>query len=678
MIVTSKGFTMYFNLLFSVTRCSLNLDDKKKHSSLMSLLCLLLSSSLFASNEQDLTDDDFYSDIPTVLTISRLEQPKSEAPSSVTIIDREMIIASGAREIADVFRLVPGFIVGRYTGNKPVITYHGMGYDFNRQLQVLIDGRSVFIPSFGGIPWESLPVILEDIEKIEITRGPNAASYGSNSYLAAINIITTEAFQNSGTQFSVTHSNSDKNIDDAYFRHSLQKDDYDFGISLKSLKDNGIQTFNANNPNHDGQVVNKINLRSNFLIKENSQWSFQFGQSSATFEKGDGDALRHFRDEKAVNRYISLGHEYSSQNTSTLFKLFHTEHNADDSFESSYTLNGITTPATIGFDRYSERSELEIQTTIDQSKNLRLVFGGSIRKDTVDSLFLLGVNQKQSIDVKRLFTHSEYKISNDSIINIGGMLEKSDIADSEFSPRLSFINHIDNQHTLRLAYSQAFRNPILFELFGRWAFEVHHPLLSSISPLEFNEPNPDLEPEEIHSFEISLNSILTPQLETDLKLYHYNISNQIVLDRSSAKPKFNNTDEETKAKGIELSLSFKPSHHFFLKAGLNLINTDGINNKYDESFPDKTAFILSQFTINKRHSISGMYNYLSSFSWLDTDNTIGSTQKLDLRYAYHFTVNNHTPFTLEVIGQNLLSDYEDYFDTNIQSKSYFVKLSSHF
>ncbi len=649
-------------------------------TSLFLVFASLLSSNLNAANEIDYTDDDFFSEIPTVLTVSRLEQPKSEAPSSVTIISRDMIKASGIRELAEIFRLIPGFIVGHFTGNKPTVAYHGMGFNFNRQLQVLVDGRSVFIPSFGGIPWEALPVIIEDIEKIEITRGPNAASYGSNSFLAAINIITTEAYQNPGSQFSISHSDGHKNIDDAYFRFSKQFEDYDWGISLKTINDDGLKFFNQLNPNHDGQRTTKFNLRSNFLIKENSQWSIQIGQSSSSFDKGDGRPLSLMREEKAYNRYQILSYEQSNQKVSSHIKLFHTEHNADDSFDVLYDIApSLTTSATVSFDRYSERTELESQTTVDWSKSIRFVFGASIRKDTVNSFFLLGENQKQSVNVKRFFAHTEYKINESSIINIGGMLEDSDTADFGFSPRIAYIQHLNDKHTLRIAYSQAFRNPILFELFGRRAFSLNDPAFSAFNPVELLLPNPNLKPEEIESYEVSLNSLLTPKLETDIKLYQYDIKNQITPVSAADQDQYINNDNKTKAKGIEISLSYKPSRGFFITSGINFIKAKSINELFDKSFPNKTAFVLSQYDINDHHSVSGTLYYTSSFNWVDTPkHLLKSSKKLDLRYAYDFIVNNKTPFTLEVIGQNLLSDYADYTNTNIQSRSLFLKLSSRF
>ena len=148
------------------------------------LILLLLTCQIVHAQSADSSAEDFFEDTPLVLTASRMSKPLLESPASVSIIDRQMIENSGVREIADLFRLVPGFVVGYHSGHAPAVTYHGLGQEFARHLQVLVDGRSVFIPSFGGVPWSNLPLLIEDIERIEVIRGPNAVTYGANAFLA--------------------------------------------------------------------------------------------------------------------------------------------------------------------------------------------------------------------------------------------------------------------------------------------------------------------------------------------------------------------------------------------------------------------------------------------------------------------------------------------------------------
>ena len=103
----------------------------------ISLLILASIFSLPALSQQFTDDDDFFEETPLVLTASRMSKPKEESPASITVIDRSMIEKSGMRDIADLFRMVPGFIVGYFKGHQPIVTYHGMGWAWVRGLQAV-------------------------------------------------------------------------------------------------------------------------------------------------------------------------------------------------------------------------------------------------------------------------------------------------------------------------------------------------------------------------------------------------------------------------------------------------------------------------------------------------------------------------------------------------------------
>ena len=145
------------------------------------LLAVVGLTVVMPLHAQPLSERDYLSlKLPPVLTGSRLKQKRANVPASVTVIDRQMIEASGARDIPSVLRLVPGIIVG-HNGDRIGVSYHGSTDYFSRRFQVLVDGRSVYTPTVGGMEWYEFPVALEDIERIEVIRGPNGATYGSLS-----------------------------------------------------------------------------------------------------------------------------------------------------------------------------------------------------------------------------------------------------------------------------------------------------------------------------------------------------------------------------------------------------------------------------------------------------------------------------------------------------------------
>ncbi|MDV7400204.1 TonB-dependent receptor plug domain-containing protein, partial [Arthrospira platensis SPKY1] len=103
-----------------------------------------LTAGLSAAGAVFADTDLFFSDLPTVASISRLPQRQADAPASVTVIDRAMIRASGARSLSDVFRLVPGFQTFAASDKQTRVNYHGItDDDFSPRVQVLVDGRSL-------------------------------------------------------------------------------------------------------------------------------------------------------------------------------------------------------------------------------------------------------------------------------------------------------------------------------------------------------------------------------------------------------------------------------------------------------------------------------------------------------------------------------------------------------
>lgn len=162
--------------------------DNLASGCLITSLVLLGTISVQAS---ELGFDEFEPDVPQVLTPVRLQQPQVEVPASVTVITAEQIRLWGMKDIAAVLRMVPGMFVSKSLDtNSSNVVYHSGASSLARRLEVLVDGRSVYQAAFATVDWQQLNIALEDIERIEITRGPSAASYGLNAFQGVIHIIT--------------------------------------------------------------------------------------------------------------------------------------------------------------------------------------------------------------------------------------------------------------------------------------------------------------------------------------------------------------------------------------------------------------------------------------------------------------------------------------------------------
>ena len=178
-------------------------------------------------------------EIPVVLTASRLKQPRAEVPASVTVMEAEQIRAWGARDLPELMRFVPGMTVGHSQGettDTPV--YHASPQNLMRRMQILVDGRSVYKAAIAKVNWDDIPIALEDIRRIEITRGPSSATYGANAFMAVINIISKNPEETLGTRLRYRSGN--QSVSDGFISHSGMLQDGSYRLSASYLSDDGF------------------------------------------------------------------------------------------------------------------------------------------------------------------------------------------------------------------------------------------------------------------------------------------------------------------------------------------------------------------------------------------------------------------------------------------------------
>jgi iron complex outermembrane receptor protein len=153
---------------------------------------------------QDLPEDLTEMSLEELLTIkvtsvARKEQRLSRTAAAVYVITGEDIRRSGALSIPEALRMAPGLQVARIDSNKWAITSRGFNGLYANKLLVLLDGRTIYTPTFSGVYWDMHDVVLDDIDRIEVIRGPGAVMWGSNAVNGVINIITKAPSETQGT-----------------------------------------------------------------------------------------------------------------------------------------------------------------------------------------------------------------------------------------------------------------------------------------------------------------------------------------------------------------------------------------------------------------------------------------------------------------------------------------------
>jgi iron complex outermembrane receptor protein len=139
-----------------------------------------------------------------LMSMSRKEQRVADMAAAAYVISAEEIRRSGAQSIPEALRLVPGLNVAQISRNRWAVSSRGFNERFSSKLLVQVDGRSVYSPLFSGVLWETQDTVMEDIERIEVIRGPGAALWGTNAMNGVINIVTRSAAASQGTMVSTT------------------------------------------------------------------------------------------------------------------------------------------------------------------------------------------------------------------------------------------------------------------------------------------------------------------------------------------------------------------------------------------------------------------------------------------------------------------------------------------
>ena len=146
----------------------------------------------------------------TITSAEKKEQRAEDVPAALYVITQDAIRRSGLTTLPELFRLVPGMQVAQINANKWAISIRGFNDLFSNKLLVLIDGRSIYNRSFSGVFWDVEDLLVQDIERIEVVRGPGGAMWGANAVNGVINIITKSAADTKGTSVNLSAGTFDR------------------------------------------------------------------------------------------------------------------------------------------------------------------------------------------------------------------------------------------------------------------------------------------------------------------------------------------------------------------------------------------------------------------------------------------------------------------------------------
>lgn len=601
------------------------------------------------------TEDAFLGDIPVVLSVSRLSQPVNEAPAAVTVIDRQMIRDSGAWDLSEIFRLVPGMYVAYHAASDyaadSTVSYHGLTNAYAQRMQVLVDGRSVYSPLFGGMLWSDIPLAMDDIERIEVIRGPNSASYGANSFMGVINIITRHSADAQGKFVSLS---TGRGRDEAVARYGGQNGDLTYRLTAGVRNDRGEAPKMANPLTTqsrwdenllDDKKIRLLTFRADYRLDPANELELQLGYNGGDRQEGSPGSNMVAVGKRADNHFELVRWRRALTGNGELSVQFY--HATESSFSTALdTSTGRTANADVIADRY----DLEIQHIFSPGETVRAVWGGSVRYDkTYAPIWLFGDTRPTPFHLSRLFGNLEWRPRHDLIFNLGAMSENNSVTGTDITPRMAVNWHFMPEHTLRLGRSTATRTPTTYEL------RVAQPYLDAGI---LHRP---LRPERIDSSEIGyLGSF--PGLKVDFRLFRDQLSD-LIAENGSALANGNLNSGRALVKGFETQLKWdvgRQTRVIYSLSHARVGSKDEDGMSYTNSVPTNSQSLLisHRFTPSWSASLIGYQTGETHLPGTDSGPAqapvyfINTSRRWDGRAAYRFrsgTANGE----LALIVQNL-------------------------
>lgn len=614
-------------------------------------------SALAAMSLEDLTDVD-------ISSVSKRVEKRSDAAAAIHVITQEDIRRSTAVSLPDLLRMAPGIHVASLDANKRSISARGFSGRYANSLLILVDGRSIYTPLFSGTEWEIADMMLEDIDRIEIIRGPGGALWGANAVNGVINIVTKSAADTqggllslgSGTEFpgfGGLRYGGGAGEHGAYRLHLryLQRDESLVSGGSRAADDArnvrggarwdwdwGDTQFTLLADLYGGDIGQLYEAGSGLLLPGQQRHHDAYfsggdvlGRWTRTF--GDGGELRiqGYYDRSEANR-LDLDEERNTADMEVQYRMA-----ARGRHEFMFGA---------GFRYYDVKVDGNTNTSLTSPSHGNPLFSAFVQ----DRIALL---------------------EEELVLTLGTKLEHNDFTGVEIQPSARLAWTPNEKHTLWAAVSRAVRTPSLIEEAGR----VKLASFPGVAVALFGDDSFDAE--QLLAFEAGYRVALSEALEVDLALFYnrYDGLRSLELDTPFFEAPFqlavpfrtrNNLDGKTY--GLELGLDWMPATWWRMRLNYSLLemdldlkpdSIDIVSGGFQESSPEQQGYLSSHFDLGRNVALDLALRYTDRLAALGIDDYLTA----DARVAWR----SSDDFEVAVVAHDLLAPEHDEYDSRFTS-----------
>lgn len=598
-----------------------------------------------------------------VVSVSKRAQRLSETDAAAFVITQDVLKRSGATSIMEALRMVPGIQVARIDANKWAISARGSNLRFSNKLLVLMDGRSIYSPLFSGVFWDMQDTMIEDIERIEVIRGPGATLWGANAVNGVINIITQKSKATQGTLITAGAGSEERGFGAVRYGGKTGADTH-YRVFAKYFNRDSSERPTGGDAEDEWD-----SFRSGFRL----DWREHLTLQGAVFK---GDSGGEIAEPILAFPYAAIEHDDIENSGAHLLGRW--EHTLD---------NGSDLAVQLYYDRVAYDMSYVNTTadTIDMEFNHRFHWGHRqeimwglgyrVTFDDIDSKKVMAIPPEE--ENYSLFSgfvqHQLYLLDHQLRLTMGSKFEHNDYSGIEIQPSARLLWSPEAQsYALWTSVSRAVRTPS--------RAEDHLQLdLKTIPPGVFLPDFPgagmvrtlgseDLDAEELLAVELGFRLSPAENLSLDAAVF-YNVYDKLrtgssgmpYIDMSTGVPlmivpAIMNNDMDGDSYGFEIAadwimspiLKFKAAYSY-LKVSLDMKSQnveDSTARAEEGGSPRNQVSLMSSLTLPGKVELDVWARYVDSLGY----DGISSYITADVRLGWHVT----DTIELSVTGQNLL------------------------
>ncbi len=592
-----------------------------------------------------------------ITSVSRTEESLRDAAAAVAVVTPEIIRRSGVTTLPDALRLVPGIHVGEQTSSSWAVSSRGFSSITSEKLLVLSDTRSIYTPLFSGVNWTAQDYLLEDIERIEVIRGPGAALWGSNAVNGVINITTRSARDTHGTLLEAGAGTFDRAWLEARYGGETSGG-VNFRVFGKYL-DRGA-TLAPALPSEDPWNLGHVGFRTDWDSTPHDSFTVQGDAYRAnvgllapgTTIIGRPGPVPPFNSDLSGGNVLARWRRTADDGGDLQLRAYYDYTRRDDpSF-----LDTLHT-----FD-------LDLQRRFNAGSSHEILWGAAYRltTNTNEGRGVFAVEPEESTDqLFSGFIQDQISLGSKVRLTLGTKLEHNDFSGFEFQPSVRMAWLPRENHTLWVAISRAVRVPTRIE--RDISIDITDPAGDPVARWVGND---DFESERLVAYELGDRWQPLETLSFDLALFYNDYDRLASLEFSEP---FIDTDGRTvipvttenltegRTYGAELLVEWQPVDAWRLTASYSHINMnldpkgEDLNRGewQEDATPRNIAGLRSLLSLGTRFEFDAQLRYQTRIERQPAEIEIldGYTE-LDVHLGWHATEH----WDLSLVGQNLLHD----------------------